>query len=36
VSDALVGDVADVVRIETLRSAPLIVDRSTEAKLAFD
>jgi len=36
VSGALVGDVADVVRIETLRSTPLIVDRSTEAKLGFE
>ena len=36
VSCALVGDVADVVRIETLRSTPLIVDRATKAKLAFD
>jgi hypothetical protein len=36
VSCALVGDVAYVVRIETLRSTPLIVDRSTKTKLAFD
>jgi hypothetical protein len=32
----LVGDVADVVRIETLRSTPLIVDRPTKAKPALD
>src|SRR5687768_8214069 len=36
VSCALVGDVAYVVRIETLRSTPLIVDRSTKAKVGFD
>jgi hypothetical protein len=36
VSCALVGDVAYVIRIETLRSTPLIVDKSTKASLAFD
>ena len=36
VSGALVGDVAYVVGIETLRSTPFIVDRSTRAKLASD
>jgi hypothetical protein len=35
VSCALVGDVAYVVRIETLGPTPLIVDRSMKAKLAF-
>ena len=33
---SLVGDVADVVRIETLRSAPLVVDVFTKAIPAFD
>ena len=33
VSDALVRDIADVVRIETLRSTPLIVGRSTGTNL---
>jgi len=29
VASAFVGDVADIVRIDTLRSAPLIFDRIT-------
>jgi len=32
VSQTFVGDVADVIRIEALRSTPLIVDGSTKAK----
>jgi hypothetical protein len=32
----LVGNVADVVRIETERTAPLIIDRSRHAKATFD
>jgi len=35
-SRALVRDVADVVRIETLRSAPLIIDWFNKAKPALD
>src|SRR5262249_7775638 len=36
VAEALVGDVADVVRIDTLRSAPLITDRSAKDSRAID
>ena len=36
VSCSLVGDIADVVRIETLRSAPLIVHWSAKAIPALD
>jgi hypothetical protein len=36
VSGALVGDVAYVVGIETLRSAPLIIDWSRKAKPSLD
>jgi hypothetical protein len=36
VSCALVGDVAYVVRIETLRSTPLLVDGSRKAKPSLD
>jgi hypothetical protein len=36
VAEALVGDVADVVRIDTLRSAPLIVEGSTKVSRAID
>ena len=32
----LVGDVAYVVRIETLRATPLVIDRSTKAISALD
>jgi hypothetical protein len=35
-SCAFVGDVADVVRIEALRSSPLIVDGSGTAKSTLD
>jgi hypothetical protein len=33
---ALVSDIAQVVRIDTFRSTPLIVDGSTEAKSALE
>jgi len=36
VAHTLVSDVANVVRIDTLRSAPLIVDGSTNAKPALE
>jgi hypothetical protein len=36
VSGAFVGDVADVVGIETLRSTPLIVDRAARVEASFD
>jgi hypothetical protein len=36
VAHTLVSDVANVVLIDTLRSAPLIVDRSTNAKPALE
>jgi hypothetical protein len=36
VSRAFVGDVADVVGIETLRSTPLIVDRAARGEASFD
>jgi len=36
VTHTLVGDIAYIVRIETLRSTPFIVDASTHAKLALD
>ena len=36
VSRALVGDVADVVGVDTLRSTPFIVDASTPAKPSLD
>jgi hypothetical protein len=34
VSGAFVGNVADVVRVETLRSTPLIVDTAAKAEQA--
>ena len=33
VAQTLISDVANVVRIDTLRSTPLIADRSTDASL---
>jgi hypothetical protein len=36
VSAALIGDVADVVGVDTLGAAPLIVDRSRDAEAALD
>jgi hypothetical protein len=36
VAGSFVGDIAYVIRIETLRSTPLIVDASASAKAALD
>src|SRR5262245_32879680 len=36
VSGALVGDIADVVRIETLRSTALVVNRNIDCKQTVD